>query len=113
METNYANKIIKDQLKICESLLCTKAKEYSLETDRLASFKTGAKLQRITPKQCLLGYATKHIVSIADMIRTDRKFTLSRWEEKITDTINYLLLLKVMVEEELLNEGGVDAEHSC
>jgi hypothetical protein len=113
MDSNYANKIIKDQLKICESLLCSKAKEYSLEKDRLASFKTGAKLQGITPKQCLLGYATKHIVSITDMIKTDKKFTLARWEEKITDTINYLLLLKAMVEEELLVEGGVDAKYSC
>ena len=104
MNAKDSNKIILDQLKICERLLCSKAKEYSLDTDRFASFKTGAKLQGITPKQCLLGYATKHIVSISDMIRTNKKFTLDRWEEKITDAINYLLLLKTLVTEELLME---------
>lgn len=100
MDSKYANKIIKDQLNYCEKLLCNKAKEYSLDKDRLSSFKTGASLQSITPKQCLLGMATKHFVSIADMIKSNKRFTIERWTEKITDSINYLVLLKVMVEEE-------------
>lgn len=111
MNAKDSNKIILEQLKKCEMLLCSKAKEYSLDTDRLASFKTGAQLQGITPKQCLMGYTTKHIVSISDMIRTNKKFTLDRWEEKITDTINYLLLLKALVTEELLMEDN-NAEYS-
>ena len=100
MDSKYADNIIKDQLKYCEKLLCNKAKEYSLNKDRLSSFKSGASFQGVTPKQCLLGMATKHFVSIADMIKSDKQFTIERWTEKITDSINYLLLLKVMVEEE-------------
>lgn len=31
----------------------------------------------------------------------DEEYALSKWEEKITDAINYLLLLKVAVMEEV------------
>lgn len=100
MNKKESNKIIKQQLNYCEQLLCTKSKEYSLEEDRLSTFKTGANLQGLTQKQCLMGMATKHFVSIADMIKSKKYFDLDKWTEKITDSINYLLLLKVIVEEE-------------
>lgn len=94
-------KIIKEQLAYCESLLTFKGKEYDSDSDdRLHSFKTAAKLQGITPKQALAGMLAKHTISIFDMCQDKNEYSESNWTEKITDHINYLLLLKAMVLEE-------------
>ena len=42
----------------------------------------------------------KHIVSLYDMCYADREtFDMTTWDEKITDSLNYLFLLKAIVEE--------------
>lgn len=42
----------------------------------------------------------KHIVSLYDMCYADREtFDMDTWDEKITDSLNYLFLLKAIVEE--------------
>ena len=47
------------------------------------------------PSGALAGMMAKHIISIYDMCFSDRKtFELAVWEEKITDSLNYLFLLK-------------------
>ena len=48
----------------------------------------------------------KHIISIYDMCFTDQKtFELAVWEEKITDSLNYLFLLKAVIKEELEHQS--------
>lgn len=76
-----------------------KAKEYATD-DRLHNFKVAAELENCTPRQALAGMMAKHTVSIYDMCRSDVKFSDDQWNEKITDHINYLLLLRAIVEEE-------------
>lgn len=98
-------KIIKEQLAYCESLLTFKGKEYDSDSDdRLHSFKTAAKLQGITPKQALAGMLAKHTISIFDMCQDKDNYPPDKWREKITDHINYLLLLWAMVIEEAGND---------
>lgn len=92
--------IVESQLNWTRSLLITKGKEYSLSEDRLIAFKRAAALQNETVKQALCGMLAKHIVSIYDMSMSNDYFTPERWTEKITDSINYLLLLKAAVMEE-------------
>ena len=42
----------------------------------------------------------KHIVSLYDMCFDDgRSYDMDTWEEKITDSLNYLFLLKAVVKE--------------
>lgn len=104
MTNEEFNKIVNDQLAYCQSLLCKKGVEYDNNTnDRFHSFNTAAQLQGITPKQALAGMMAKHTVSIYDMCMTG-SFDQSKWEEKITDSINYLLLLKAMVTDEEANK---------
>lgn len=92
--------IVAEQLKRCTDILCSKAKEYAT-TDRLHNFKMAAKLQDETPFQSLAGMMAKHTISVYDMLRTDaEKHSLDLWNEKITDSINYLLLLAAMVRDE-------------
>lgn len=100
------NRVISDQLTICEKLLCGKGQEYApdatedLKADRLAHFKKAAAIMNGTPKTALLGMLSKHLVSVADMCTDGEEYSLERWTEKITDSINYLLILKALVCEE-------------
>lgn len=95
---------VNKQLDYCKTLLGTKKQEYNKEMgDRLDTFKKAANLQCITAKQALAGMMAKHTISIYDFIEKDaagEKITVEKWTEKITDSINYLLLLKALIEEE-------------
>lgn len=91
------NESVKEQLDYCEQLLTSKGQEYSLTTDRLDSFKMAAAVQDNTPAQALGGMLAKHIVSIYSMINAGSN-NKDKYKEKITDAINYLLILKAMVD---------------
>lgn len=93
--------IVVAQAKACLDLLVVKGKEYSLEEDRLIAFKRAAALQGETVRQALCGMLAKHVVSVYDMCMSNGEFTEARWDEKITDSINYLLILKAAIKEDL------------
>ena len=96
-----------DQVKHCMELLTAKGREYTQdmetipELDRLSHFKKAAALMGQSPEQALMGMLSKHLVSISDMCcEKYYYFPKEMWEEKITDSINYLLILRAMIEEE-------------
>ena len=93
-------KIVRGQLEKCTSLLLTKGKEYSPYADRLLAFKRAAALQGETPAQALCGMLAKHVVSVYDMCMSGNQFSMEKWDEKITDSINYLLLLAAVIRDE-------------
>ena len=100
MTTRTFEMVMEKQFNICRNLLILKNQEYSgLEDERFHSFLVAAALQHETPKQALAGMMAKHTVSIYDMCNGG-EYSLEKWDEKITDSINYLLLLKALVEEE-------------
>lgn len=88
------------QIEKCFKTLDSKASEYSVEHDRLHNFKIAAELQQCDPKKALSGMMAKHIVSIYDMCTSEGIYPSELWDEKINDTINYLLLLKALQVEE-------------
>jgi hypothetical protein len=92
--------VVHSQLDYCKELLTVKGREYSLDEDRLIAFKRAAALQGESPKQALCGMMAKHIISIYDMCKSEQTFNDAKWTEKITDAMNYLLLLKAIVMEE-------------
>ena len=95
------NKVVDEQLTTCKNVLCSKANEYATE-DRLHNFKQAAHIQKTSPTKALAGMMAKHTVSIYDMIESGREYTGAMWDEKITDSINYLLLLKALVYDQQL-----------
>ena len=102
MNTNDFNAIIREQIERCESTLCKKAEEYATE-DRLHNFKVAAGLQDCLPTTALARMMRIHTVSVYDMIRgleSGEEYPLDMWDEKIGDSINYLLLLSAMVREQ-------------
>lgn len=95
------NEIVHEQMQRCETTLCKKAEEYATE-DRLHNFKQAAGLQKCKPTTALAGMMCKHTISIYDMLRgleDGKTYPIELWNEKIGDSINYLLLLSAMIRE--------------
>lgn len=100
MTVNQFDRIVNEQINRCGDLLESKGKEYAPGADRLAAFKKAAALQNCTQLEAALGMLAKHLVSMTDMIQSHEHYTTSRWDEKITDTINYLLIMRAIIEED-------------
>ena len=101
------NDVVVKQMDLCTSILMKKGNEYApdamthMQVDRLAHFKKAASLMNVTTRAALLGMLAKHLVSISDMCIDTKVHPVEKWEEKITDSINYLFILRALVEEEL------------
>lgn len=125
MRSEFFEKVVQDQLERSWNLLIKKGQEYTpgalrssqtgfeaagqanispyddeVETDRLAHFKKAAAMMNTTPRAALLGMLSKHLISVSDMCMDKAPHDVAIWDEKITDSINYLLLLRALVEEE-------------
>lgn len=99
--TDFEN-IVREQLDRCESVLLDKSKEYAAESDRMHNFKVAAEIQSCTPVSALAGMMAKHTVSVYDLINDFEEgadIPKELWDEKITDHINYLLLLQGLLAE--------------
>jgi hypothetical protein len=99
-------KVVENRITLIRKVLSAKGKEYASETDkdRLGNFKRGSKLLGIIPEKVLTAYKAKHDISIMDMIDDIDKGKIPSKEllqEKIGDSINYLILLEALVLERL------------
>ena len=99
MNNNTFTRIVNDQIARSTDVLTKKQAEYATDEDRLHNFHAGAGLTGRTPEQVCGGFLLKHVVSIFDMIESGEPQRIDLWNEKITDMINYGLLLRAIVEE--------------
>lgn len=79
-----------------KGVMCKKSAEYARGDDKLYNFKRAALMSGKTPLECLRGMKLKHDVSIDDMLNDDAnggEYTQERWQEKLSDDINYLFLM--------------------
>lgn len=103
MQVDRFNELVAKTFEHCMEVLCVKQEQYAIEKDRLSQFKGAASFRNQTPKQVLSGFMLKHTTSIYDLIdkeATGETVGLGMWEEKITDHINYLVLLMGLVCDE-------------
>jgi hypothetical protein len=98
MNNDKFEEVVNKQLKICKNILLERAGVYSTEKDRLSNFKQIAGMRKITPEEACISLVSKHIVALSDFSKNPSKVPYSQFEEKITDTINYMLLLKAIVD---------------
>lgn len=93
------------RLKLLREILGNEVTEYATEENRYHNFDKAAKIQDITPEQALCGIMTKHFVSVLDIIdgvSNDYLYTVTYIEEKIGDTIKYLIILESMIKDRRL-----------
>lgn len=91
------DKIMQEMIDKCLRVLKEKAEGYSTDEDVLHNFRVAAGLQGCSVTQALAGMMTKHTVSVYDMVNGGQAYASDKWDEKIGDLINYLLLLRVAV----------------
>lgn len=97
--------VFKDELSLVTKVLIKKRNEYTPEastSDCLKNFKNGSSLMG-SPELCLCSYLLKHLVSIFDMSKMPELYEEAVWIEKITDSINYLFLLRALIAERMKN----------
>ena len=95
------NAYVEAQWKRCTDTFRAKCPEYAdTAGDRLSAFKAAADLQGVGTLQAITGMMAKHTVSVYKLAREESR-DLDLWREKITDHINYLLMLEAVVELEL------------
>lgn len=85
-----------------KKVLCKKSEEYSRGNDKLYNFYRAAEVDKISPIEALRGMMLKHDVSIKDLLddlQKDVHHTKELWHEKLTDKINYLILLWALLQE--------------
>lgn len=111
MNQKEFNEVIIRQTDRCKSMLVAKGAEYApravknTAVDRLAHFKKAAVVLNTTPRAALMGMLSKHLISVSDMCMDEQQYSKEQWDEKITDSINYFLILCAIVKEELNEEN--------
>ena len=100
------NKLTRKLLNTCINTLIYKGKEYSVDNDKLYNFKRAGAMLDQHPAQALRGMKAKHDISVLDIIEqvaNGQLPTKELLEEKIKDSINYLILLYAIIIEEIDN----------
>jgi len=104
MKVKDFEKIVHQRLVHCEKLLCSKGEEYSRCGDRLHNLKAAARMKNTDKFEAIYGMWMKHIVSVHDMIQDARQGILPSRKliaDKLSDNINYNLLLEGLFEEDI------------
>lgn len=107
MTNEIFNEVTAERVRMCIDVMCKKSDEYATDNDKLHNFKVAASLQGCSDIKALGGMMCKHTVSIYDLINdfeAGKDISIDLWNEKIGDSINYLLLLNAMVIEHELDK---------
>lgn len=108
MDSKKFEKLSDEQIKICKDILFSKRAEYSTNEDVLHNFRQPTTLMNMSPAEVAFCYDTKHIASIQKIVHeiSEGKLpTKELWREKITDYLNYGLLMNACVMELLEYEN--------
>lgn len=71
--------------------------EYESENDRLSQFTKIGILEDRHPAEACFSLMSKHITSIADMVKAPDLYSGKLWHEKIGDLRNYTYLLEAIL----------------
>lgn len=117
MKSKDFESLVKNVFEHCEKLLNgIKKDEYAGEKDRLRNFKTGGVQRETIPEDYLLGIKAKHTASISDMVKDlkqGKEYPLTLWREKITDEINYHVLLLALLVERSTTTAYFTGNQNC
>jgi len=107
MKNQEFKQILDERISKITEILSRKAKEYSGNEDRLYNFRKAAKINGTTLETALWGMASKHLVSVIDLIQGNLSPTEETVDEKIGDMINYLILLEAIFKEKTIDEENI------
>lgn len=109
MNTQDFDKVVDRRLNLIKNVLKSKGDEYASENERFLNFIEAGEMQGCAPEQALWGMAAKHFISVKElmrrleavqsMVKGVQMYDESFIEEKIGDSINYLILLEGILKE--------------
>jgi hypothetical protein len=102
MTSQQFEKVFEARVDLCRRVMLAKNQDYGRGDDRLHNFRQIAETENCTMEAAAQGMLVKHWQSIRDMLGDlDRSqhHHMAVWEEKIGDALNYLFLLRAMLEE--------------
>jgi len=67
----------------------------------MRNFNVAGRMLGERPYKVAFYYMMKHFESLYDIIINEKTATPEQWDEKIGDTINYLLLIDAMIRKEI------------
>lgn len=91
------------QFERCKKVLNRKRELYGSGSDRLEQFKRIASLRDSNKFLAVGDCMAKHVTLLFDLLEATRAgviASMDQWNETVTDTMNYLLLLKALLEED-------------
>lgn len=108
MKEESFDKIIEKRCEAIKEILTHKALEYATDKNRFHNFEMAAMKQDTTPEKALMGMKVKHDVSVDDLVEwaknSPEKLNHCIINEKIGDSINYLILLEGLLKKRLSND---------
>lgn len=108
MENDAFTQIVNKRCEKIKEVIASKGKSYARD-DRLHNFKELGMRKHETPEKALHGLAEKHNLSVFEIILDIEEgnynyLTLKYIDEKIGDSINYLILLEALLRERLMQD---------
>jgi hypothetical protein len=102
----FTTTVVEPRLELIRKVLSAKGVEYGADKSAFHTFQQACKLSfHKTPQGVAWEFMCKHLQSIKDMIDDRQQFGTvppkALVEEKIGDTINYLILLEGMFQEDI------------
>lgn len=97
----FRREVVERRLESIRKVLGEKQAEYAIGSV-FHNFERAGELQGCSPERALLGMMAKHWVSVMDMVEQRERGEapgVARIEEKIGDSVNYLILLEGMLKE--------------
>lgn len=98
MKAEEFQDLLHRRIELTKSVLSVKASEYASAADRFHNFKKAAAFTGETPAQVCIGFMMKHLVSVLDLVEATNP-SPEVIDEKIGDSINYLILLEGILKE--------------
>jgi hypothetical protein len=104
MTKDELDRIVARRLDSISYTLTTKNAGYGFGGDVLHNFKTAARIRGTTMENALCGMLLKHLASVLDLVDGRLPATQANVDEKIGDTVNYMVLLEAVFAEK--RDGG-------
>jgi len=100
------NDVLDQRCERMKKVLAKKAEEYANGESRYHNFEQAARKRNTSPEDALMGMKIKHDVAVDDLVQWAEegspKLTEAMIDEKIGDSINYLVLLEGMLLNRML-----------
>jgi hypothetical protein len=115
MLTERFNEVVEARVEKIKKVLQKKAGEYASTTDRLHNFKAAAAADDTNAVKALWGMYLKHFVSVRDIVHKFQQGSPSSYpsvelmDEKLGDSINYMILLEGLLTEAIEEAAGYAA----